>query len=120
MKAGRTIANIAAAILIFFGIAFVYGAFSPSGSIGWIPVGVVSITAGLGLIWFARRREKMEFTTEIVQKIELSGDVNLEKIKCEFCGGPLGSDNIAMVAGAPVVTCPFCGSSYQITEAPKW
>jgi len=25
-----------------------------------------------------------------------------------------------MVAGAPVVTCPYCNTSYQLKEEPKW
>ncbi|MDF1499467.1 MAG: hypothetical protein P1P76_03245 [Anaerolineales bacterium] len=118
MSAGRIIAYIAAAILIFFGVLFVWGAFSPDGSPGWIIVGVISIGIGLGLIWLARRREKQE--TEIIQKIELSGDINLETLTCQNCGGALSSENVRMVAGAPVVNCPYCNSSYQLSEEPKW
>jgi transcription elongation factor Elf1 len=57
---------------------------------------------------------------EIVQRIDLSGDVDLEKFTCQNCGGALTSDNIKMVAGAPVVSCPYCGTSYQLSEEPKW
>ncbi len=118
MNAGRIIAYIAAAILIFFGVLFIWGAFSPQGSPGWIIVGVISVGAGLGLIWLARKRAKEQ--TEIIQKIELSGDVNLETLSCQNCGGTLSSENIKMVAGAPVVNCPYCNSSYQLSEEPKW
>ena len=118
MSAGKIIGYIAAAILIFFGVLFIWGAFSPDGSPGWIIVGVISVGAGLGLIWLAGRRAKEE--TELIQKIELSGDVNLETLSCQNCGGALSSDNITMVAGAPVVNCPYCNSSYQLSEEPKW
>jgi hypothetical protein len=118
MSAGRIIAYIAAAILIFFGVLFIWGAFSPQGSPGWIIVGVISVGAGLGLIWLARKRAKEQM--EIIQKIELSGDVNLENLTCQNCGGTLSSENIKMVAGAPVVNCPYCNSSYQLSEEPKW
>jgi len=119
MKAGSIIAYIAAAILIFFGILFVWGAFDPeSGSTEWIVVGAVSIAAGLVLIWLARRKDKQ--TVEVVQKIDLSGEVNLEKMTCKNCGGQITSENIKMLAGAPVVHCPFCGTEYQLTEEPKW
>ena len=118
MSAGRIIGYIAAAILIFFGVLFIWGAFSPDGSPGWIIVGVISVGAGLGLIWLAGRRAKEQ--TELIQKIELSGDVNLETLSCQNCGGALSSDNITMVAGAPVVNCPYCNSSYQLSEEPKW
>lgn len=119
MKAGSTIAYIAAAILIFFGILFVWGAFGPDGSVGWILIGVISIGVGLGLIWLARRKA-LQQTVEVIQKIELSGEVDLEALTCDNCGGQLTSDNVKMVAGAPVVNCPFCGTEYQLSEEPKW
>ena len=120
MRAGRAIATIAAAILIFFGILFIWGAFSESGNPGWILTGIIGISAGLGLIWLTRRGEEGKSTVEIIQKIELSGDIELDSLQCEFCGGPLSSDDISMIAGAPLVQCPYCASSYQITEKPKW
>ncbi len=119
MSAGRIIAYIAAAILIFFGVLFVWGAFAPQGSVGWIIVGVISIGAGLVLIWLAGRRAKRE-AAELVQRIELSGDIDLETLTCRNCGGALSPDNVKMVAGAPVVSCPYCNTSYQLTEEPKW
>lgn len=120
MSAGRVIAYIAAAILIFFGVLFVWGAFDPEqGDTGWIPIGLVSIAVGLVLIWLVRKRPGDE-PVEIIQKIDLSGDVSLEKMTCRNCGGTLSSDNIKMVAGAPVVSCPYCNTSYQLEEEPKW
>lgn len=116
---GKVIGYIAAAILVFFGVLFVWGAFSESGSVGWIIVGVISIAGGLGLIWLVGRKTKSE-PTELIQKIELSGDINLETLTCQNCGGALSPDNIKMIAGAPVVTCPYCNSTYQLTEEPKW
>jgi hypothetical protein len=119
MSAGRIIAYIAAAILVFFGVLFVWGAFSPEGSTGWILVGLISIGAGLVLIYLAGRQAKRE-TAELIQKIELSGDVDLESLTCQNCGGSLSPENVNMVAGAPVVSCPYCNTSYQLTEEPKW
>jgi hypothetical protein len=120
MTAGRIIAYIAAAILIFFGFLFVYGAFSPQGSPGWIPVGLISLGSGFVLIWLAGRRKAGAEKQEIVQRIELSGDVSLEKMTCRSCGGALSPENVKVVAGAAVVHCPFCGTSYHLEEEPKW
>lgn len=117
----RILAYIAAAIFIFFGILFIWGAFSPQGTNGWIIVGVIGIIAGFGLIWLGGRAGRKEKeTTEIIQKIELSGNVDLDKLQCQHCGGAITSKNIEVVAGAPMVKCPYCGSSYQISESPKW
>jgi hypothetical protein len=119
MSAIRIIAYIAAAILLFFGVLFVWSAFSPTGSPANILTGLITLGAGFGLIWFAGRRAKRE-ASELVQKIELSGDVELETLSCRNCGGALSPDNVKMVAGAPVVSCPYCNTSYQLSEEPKW
>lgn len=120
MSAGRIIAYLAAAILIFFGVLFVWGAFSPSGSTGWILIGSISIAAGFVLIWLGRRTKAEAGTQEIIQRVELSGDVSLERMTCRACGGTLSSENVKVVAGAAVVNCPYCGASYQLEEEPKW
>ena len=44
---GKVIGYIAAALLIFLGGLFTWGAVSESGSAGWIIVGVISIAGGL-------------------------------------------------------------------------
>jgi Na+/melibiose symporter-like transporter len=121
MSAGRIIAYIAAAILILFGVLFIWATFSPEGQIGWLVVGIISVGIGFGLIWLASRQKPAPAgTQEVNLKIDLSGDVNLESMKCRTCGGTLTSGNIKMVAGAPFVSCPYCGSTYQLTEEPKW
>lgn len=121
MKAGKLIGYIAAAIFIFFGILFVWGAFSEQGNPSWILVGLIGIGAGFGLIWLvSRATRKAGDPGELIQRIELSGDVDLETLQCRNCGGALSAENITMVAGAPVVNCPYCGTSYQLTEEPKW
>jgi hypothetical protein len=118
----KIIGYIAAAILIFFGVLFIWGAFSPDGSIGWIPVGLISVGIGFGIIWFVSRKkpETQAGNQNVTLNIDLPGQVNLETMKCQSCGGVLTMDNITMVAGAPVVNCPYCKTSYQLTEEPKW
>lgn len=122
MSAGRIIAYIAAAILIFFGVLFIWAAFSPQGQVGWILVGLISVAIGFGLIWFASRRmvKAGEAGQNVTLKIDLPANVSMDTLKCKSCGGSLSPDDIKMVAGAPVVTCPYCKSTYQITEEPKW
>lgn len=120
MSTVKIIGTIAAAILIFFGVLFIWGAFSPSGSIGWIPVGLISVLAGFGIIWFVGRQKPAGASDEVTLKIDLPANVNLDSFKCKSCGGALTTDNVKMVAGAPVVTCPYCNTTYQLTEEPKW
>ncbi len=118
----KLIGNVAAAILIFFGVLFVWGAFSPEGSGTWILIGIISLLAGFGLLWFANRAKSSPAGSgaNVTYKVDLPADVNLDEFKCKSCGGTLTPENVKMVAGAPVVTCPYCNTSYQLSEEPKW
>ena len=117
----KLIANIFAAILIFSGIMFVWSAFGTTPQPGNILIGVITLAIGFGLIWFAQRKPKAtEGAQNVSINIDLPGEVNLDTLQCQSCGGSLSSHNIKMVAGAPVVVCPFCDTTYQLTEEPKW
>lgn len=122
MSAGKIIGYIVAAILIFFGILFIWGAFSPEGEIGWIVVGIISVAIGLGIIALVKFREPKpaQPPQEIIQKIDLSGDIEMETLKCQKCGGELQKDSITIKEGAVFISCPYCGSAYQMVEEPKW
>jgi hypothetical protein len=121
MSAVKIIAYIAAAILLFFGIMFIWAAFVEPFNSGSFWSGLISIGIGFGLIWFAGRQKPAAAAGEnITLKIDLPADVKLDTLKCQSCGGALTPDNIKMVAGAPVVTCPYCHTTYQLTEEPKW
>jgi hypothetical protein len=118
----KLIAYIGSAILIFFGVLFVWGAFSPQGSTGWILIGLISIGIGFGIIWLTTRSKTSQAAgaENVTLKIDLPANVNLDTLKCKSCGGSLTMDNIQMVSGAPIVNCPYCHTTYQLTEDPKW
>jgi hypothetical protein len=119
MPAGKIIGYIFAAIAIFFGVIFIWGAFSPEGQPAWIIVGAISALVGFGVIWFVGRKTKTD-ELDVTYQVDLSGDVSLDSFSCKSCGGQLSPEHVSMVAGAPVVSCPFCETSYQLTEEPKW
>ena len=116
----KTIGYIVAAILIFFGVLFIWGAFGAAGNPGWIIVGIVSVGIGLGIIFLVQRKAKADAATNVTVKIDLPGNVSLDVIKCKSCGGTLSAENIKLVNGAPMVTCPYCNTVYQLSEEPKW
>ncbi len=121
MKAGKIVAIIAAVILILFGALMVLGATNrESGSMGWLPIGIVFIAIGLVIIFFAAKQAAKTPDTNITLNVDLPGNVKMDTIKCQSCGGVLSPKDIQMVAGAPMVTCPYCHTSYQLTEDPKW
>ena len=116
----KIIAYISAAILIFFGVLFIWGSGSAQGGGGgWILIGAISIAIGFGLIWFASRKPATS-TTNVTLQIDMPGKVGMDALKCKSCGGVISEADVKMVAGAPIVTCPYCKTSYQLTEEPKW
>jgi hypothetical protein len=116
----KIVAFIGAGILIIFGALMAIGATDPTGNTGWLPIGIVLIVVGLVIIYFAALRAAPIPTTNVTLNVDLPGNVKMDTIKCESCGGTLAPENITMVAGAPMVTCPFCHTTYQLTEEPKW
>lgn len=122
MSAGRVIGYIIAAIVIVFGVLFLLASFSGqpvSQAAGTLVTGVVLIIIGLVVVVAIKLREPKP-KQEIVQKIDLTGSVDVSKLECKNCGAHLDRDSVAVVAGAVMVNCPYCGSSYQIVEEPKW
>lgn len=119
---------IVACILIFFGVLFIWAAFSPGAEQGWLIVGIVTVGIGLAivalgvvaLVWSRARARAEAQKQEIVQKIDLSGEIAMEKLKCRECGAELSKDSISVKEGAVFISCPYCGSTYQVVEEPKW
>ena len=54
----KVIAYIAAAILIFFGVMFIWSAFGTTPQPANIGIGAVTLAIGFGLIWLAQRKPK--------------------------------------------------------------
>jgi len=131
MSTGRIITYIVAAflILIGLGLAVIIGLsyIVQAGSGGSVVIGLVfliigflMIAGGVYLIYMAGRGKMGAVTENVTLKVDLPANVSLDTLKCKSCGGTLTMDNIQMVAGAPVVNCPYCHSTYQLTEEPKW
>jgi len=123
MSAGKIIAYIFSGIIIIFGFLFMWGAFSPDVEDTWLFIGGFTILVGFGIIYAVGRQSSKELTQTQQQttlKIDLPSDVNIERFKCQDCGAQLSMENVKMVAGAPMVDCPYCGAAYQLTEEPKW
>ena len=125
MRGLRIVGIIVAILMILFGVLFVIASTSEEAQAGgqlglWCGVGVALIVVGLAIIGFAWWQKRKEQKIEITQQIELTGDLEMEKLKCEQCGAAVDKKSISVEAGAITVHCPYCGSVYQISEEPKW
>jgi hypothetical protein len=112
----KIIAYPLSAVLFLLGLVFIVGS---QGEVMRLAVGGVLLAASVAFCWLALQKPRPTETT-VIQKIDLSGDVSLEQMKCRSCGGTLAKESVSVKAGAIYVNCPFCGASYQIEEAPKW
>jgi hypothetical protein len=112
----KIVTYILAAMLGLVGLTFVIGF---QGSVARILIGVILLAAAGALIYLGNAQPKVSETTT-VQKIDLSGDVKLEEIRCRSCNAPLSKEVIEVKAGAIMVSCEHCGATYQFEEAPKW
>ena len=112
----KIVTYLIAAVLLLFGFMFIVGS---QGVIARVVVGIILFAAAGVLVYLTRVQPTKEEITH-VQKIDLTGDIQLEQLKCQSCGGALSKDNLEVKAGAIFVECPYCAASYQIEEAPKW
>lgn len=89
------------------------------GSTG-VLLGIIALVGGVAMLVFAARRTRQDTAQNVTLKVDLPGDTKIEEMKCRSCGGTLTAENIKVVNGAPIVSCPYCHTVYQLTEEPKW
>ena len=131
---GKPLLYVGAAVLFLIGLCLlgygllsVIGSTSPSGSSSWLSfglgfgiVGVLFLAGGAGLVYAGARAGKTEVVQQVNMNVDLPGQTKISQMTCRNCGGALKPENVKMVAGAPMVVCPYCGTTYQLTEEPKW
>ncbi len=108
------VVNVFAFLLGLLGCLFIVGY---QGQTGRLLIGLILIGAGVVLFVTSRLRPKQ---TTFVQKIDLTGDISAQELKCKNCGSTLTNKSVTMRSGAIFISCEFCGSQYQLEEAPKW
>jgi predicted Zn finger-like uncharacterized protein len=117
MKLITVIGGVVVAICFFFAIIFGLAAsvqattsrLATSGILFLIGVAVIAV------VWYMNHRPKT-----IIQHLELSGEMKAAQIKCPNCGGSINADQIKITQGVPYVKCPYCGTTFEVAEEPKW
>jgi predicted Zn finger-like uncharacterized protein len=117
MKIITVIGGIVVAICFFFAIIFGLAA-SVQAATSRLAVSGILFLIGITVIaavWYINRRPKT-----LVQHLELSGQMKAAQIKCPNCGGSINADQIKITQGVPYVKCPYCGTTFEVAEEPKW
>jgi len=121
MNAGKIILFVLAGFALIFSFLFFLAAGGQTGGFNLMFVAVGLAAVGFVLIFFASQLKKpSDESQNVTVNIDLPGEVGMDTIKCQSCGGVLTEKDIKLVAGAPMVSCPYCGTSYQLSEDPKW
>ncbi|TRO48503.1 hypothetical protein E2P60_00920 [Candidatus Bathyarchaeota archaeon] len=106
---------IAVAVVFFFAVIFALAASYQATRLvtsGLLFVIGIAIIVG---IYYTTRKPKT-----VIQRLEVSGQMKAASINCPNCGASVDPNQIKLVSGVPYVTCPYCGTTFEVTEEPKW
>jgi DNA-directed RNA polymerase subunit RPC12/RpoP len=108
---------IAVAVVFFFAVIFALAASVQATLTRLITSGIlfiIGVTIIVG-IYYTTRKPKT-----VIQRLEVSGQMKAASIKCPNCGASVDPNHIKIVSGVPYATCPYCGTTFEVTEEPKW
>lgn len=113
MSVKGVIGYIVSAILLFFAVIFALAA-------SFDPLRLVTsaflFIAGFATLYYIRRQKP----TQIIQKLELPGQIKVQPIRCPNCGASLDINQTKIIDGVPSIKCSYCGHTFEVTEEPKW
>jgi DNA-directed RNA polymerase subunit RPC12/RpoP len=122
MNAITILGAIAAAILFFFAVIFAiassYVGLTAQAAQSRVLTSAILFIIGLAVIagiYYLTRKPKT-----VIQQLEISGQMKAVQIRCPNCGGSIDANQIKIVAGVPYIKCPYCGTTFEVTEEPKW
>lgn len=122
MKAITILGGIAVAVLFFFAVIFALASAAEGIPVATVQtrliISVLLFIIGIVVIvgiYYAARKPKT-----VIQQLEISGQMKGAAIKCPNCSASINADEIKIVSGVPYVKCPYCGTTFEVTEEPKW
>ena len=114
MKIVTVLGAIAVAVLFLFALLFALAA-SVQETLTRLAVSGLLFVIGIAIAYYITRKPKT-----IIQRLEVSGQMKAASIKCPNCGASVDVNQIKIVSGVPYATCPYCGTTFEVTEEPKW
>jgi DNA-directed RNA polymerase subunit RPC12/RpoP len=115
VKIITVLGGIAVAVVFFFAVIFALAAsFQATRLITSGFLFVIGIAIIVGICYTTRKPKT------VIQRLEVSGQMKAASIKCPNCGASVDANQIKIVSGVPYATCPYCGTTFEVTEEPKW
>jgi len=117
VKIVTVLGAIAVAVCFFFAVIFALAASVQAALTRLITSGILFVI-GIAIIvgiYYTTRKPKT-----VIQRLEVSGQMKAASIKCPNCGASVDPHQIKIVSGVPYATCPYCGTTFEVTEEPKW
>ena len=117
MKIITILGAIAVAVLFFFAVIFALAASVQATLTRLVTSGilfVIGVAIIVGIYYTARKPKT------VIQRLEVSGQMKAVSIKCPNCSASIDANRIKIVSGVPYATCPYCGTTFEVTEEPKW
>lgn len=122
MKIIVILGAIAVAILLFFSVIFALAssASTVTAQVAQTRLAISGMLFIIGIaivvgIYYTTRKPKT-----IIQRLEVSGHMKAVPIKCPNCSASIDTNRIKIVSSVPYATCPYCGTTFEVTEEPKW
>jgi len=117
MKITTVLGAVAVAILFFFGLIFAIAA-SVQEAATRLAVALALFALGFALAYVTYVTSRKP--TTIIHQVEVSGQMKAASIKCPNCSASVDATRIKIISGVPYATCPYCGTTFEVTEEPKW
>ncbi len=117
MKIIAVLGGLAVAVLLFFAVIFALASSVQETGTRLVTSGILFIAALaiiVGIYYTTRK------PTTVIQQVEVSGAMKAASIKCPNCGASVDASLIKIQDGVPYATCPYCGTTFEVTEEPKW
>jgi DNA-directed RNA polymerase subunit RPC12/RpoP len=106
---------IAVAVLFFFSLIFAIASYSnPLRLVTSLMLFIVGFAIA-AITYYITRKPKT-----VIHQLELSGQMKAAALKCPNCSASVDANQIRIVSGVPYATCTYCGSTFEVTEEPKW
>jgi len=108
---------VAVAVVFFFAVIFALAA-SVQATLTRLVTSGILFVIGVAIIvgvYYTTRKPKT-----VIQRLEVSGQMKAVPIKCPNCSASVDANRIKIVSGVPYATCPYCNTTFEVTEEPKW